>query len=477
MRPFRISRRALLLGAAGAAVPLPWLEIMEPTKSARAAAAGTPLRYLVCYAGSSLGGDQHQAPDEFLPDVVGPNYDLKTALAPLGTFGVQQHVSLVTGMRIPEDDSPAGFSHFHGGIHSASITGTHNGFPAGGAEQDAWAMGTSSDQIVADAWQSVGLKYKHLPLRVQVSEARGAFRVNDSLAFRMEGGEMARKLATESSPKAAYESLFFNFSKGTDPAQVIASDLAWRKRKSVLDFVRGSTERLMPRLGAADQQRLGLHLHEIRELEMQVSAAPTFEQSPSCDKLPDFGEDPAVNPGYSNEERRAKLMCDIMHMALTCDQTRVGTLLFTMPQCFMKATVLGLECNHHDLGHYGGGAAIPPNAVALGIAWHMKHFGYFLDKLAKTPDHGAMLIDNCAIAFLFEGGHGPDRTDPKKFTSHSGENMAVLVAGKAGGLKAGHHIVAAGSHPASVLVSCMNAVGVPAQALGNVSGEISGLRG
>lgn len=474
----RIDRRTALLGAAGAAIALPWLEIMEPIKAARALASTAPMRYLVCYCGSSIGGDEDNTPGEVVPTTVGPGYDLKTALAPLGIAGVQPYVSVVSGLTIPEDNSPAGFDHFHGGTHSALLTGVHNGFLPGGGEADSWAMGTSSDQIVADAMAPAGLKYKHLPLRVQVSEVRGAYRVADSLVFRMEGGTMARKLSMESSPQAAYESLFFNFTKGSDPAQLKAVDLEWRKRKSVLDFVRDSTQRLSSRLGTTDKKRLELHLNEVRDLEMQVGAAPMFVQSAACDKLPPFGDDPPVSAGYSNEEARAKLMCDIMYMALTCDQTRVGTLLFTMPQCFMSAQdTLGLSCTHHDLGHFGAGADTN-HKVALGIAWQMKHFGYLVNRLAQTPDTGATLLDNSAIAFLFEGGHGPQKGDPKgKLTAHSGENMAVLVAGKAGGLKAGNHIVAKGSHPANVLVTCMNAVGVATQKLGNVSGEIPGLRG
>ena len=55
--------------------------------------------------------------------------------------------------------------------------------------------------------------------------------------------------------------------------------------------------------------------------------------------------------------------------------------------------------------------------------------------------------------------------------------VACLVAGRVGGLHPGLHIPAPGMHPASVLISAMNAVGVPTTTLGDVSGEIPGLRG
>jgi hypothetical protein len=54
--------------------------------------------------------------------------------------------------------------------------------------------------------------------------------------------------------------------------------------------------------------------------------------------------------------------------------------------------------------------------------------------------------------------------------------MAALIAGRAGGLKGGLHVAATGKHPANVLITAMNAVGVPGN-LGEVSGNIPTLLG
>lgn len=474
MLSFRLNRRTLLRGAVGSVVALPWLEIMEPIKSAHAAPAAAK-RYLVCYAGISIGGDGDKKPGEFVPTNVGPNYDLKTALAPLGPAGAQPHVTVVSGMRIPEDDSPAGFDFFHGGIHSPMLTGVRNGSDG---STNPWAMGTSSDQVVADAFVPAALKFKYLPLLVQPTGYRGGpYKTRDSLSFRMEGGKEARRLGMNNSPKSAYNALFSNFVKPGDAVQVAATDLEWRKRRSVLDRVRTNTQRLMKRLGSIDRRRMEQHLSEVRELEAQIAMRPMADRGASCDKLEPITEDqPVGTDGYSNEDVRAKQMCDLMHMAFTCDQTRVGTLMFTMAQSFMKVTnFLGIGTDQHELSHYGGGADTN-HKVARAIVWQMKHFAYLVKKLSDTPDVGGSVLDNAAVVFMFEGGHGYGKGDPKKLTSHSGENMACLVAGRAGGLKAGQHLVATGLHPANVLVTCMNAVGVPTQKLGHVSGEIPGLR-
>ena len=54
--------------------------------------------------------------------------------------------------------------------------------------------------------------------------------------------------------------------------------------------------------------------------------------------------------------------------------------------------------------------------------------------------------------------------------------MACLVAGKVGGLKTGLHLQATGMHPARVLITAMRAAGYSGTSLGEVSGEIPGLR-
>ena len=66
---------------------------------------------------------------------------------------------------------------------------------------------------------------------------------------------------------------------------------------------------------------------------------------------------------------------------------------------------------------------------------------------------------------------------------HVGQDLANLdqprglVAGKVGGLKTGVHLRATGMHPARVLITAMRAAGYSGSSLGEVSGEIPGLRG
>jgi hypothetical protein len=110
------------------------------------------------------------------------------------------------------------------------------------------------------------------------------------------------------------------------------------------------------------------------------------------------------------------------------------------------------------------------------VAWHIKHFARLVSLLKSTPDVTGTLLDSAALVFLCEGGIGLDPSTGAAASVHSSDNMACLVAGRGGGLVPGQHIVAKGKHPANVLITAMNAVGVPG-GLGEVSGAIAGLRG
>lgn len=475
----RRARRSFLRGAAGAAVALPWLELFQPRKAS--AADKPPLRYVVSFMGTSLGGDGDPVPNLFVPNKVGADYDLKVATKPLGDLGVQDQVSIVSGLRVPIG-GPTGYSGFHAGPVSAILTGVAN-------SGNSTVMGTSSDEIVADAWEGQ-TKFRSLRFRVQVNGyAGGPYKVRDSISYRRDGGSESRKLDMEASPAAAYRALFFGFTPPANDEARAQREFEIASRRSVLDLVRGQTEPLVKRLGGADRIRMEQHLDEIRDLENRLSAVSPVLAG-ECKSPVDPGKDPAIggdvakdsnatpifglNAGYSGEEERAQAFTALLHMALVCDLTRVATLQYTMAQSFMNMYyILGYKTDLHQMSHFGAGRPTTTK-VSEGIAWHVKHFASLIKKLHETPEGNGSVLDNCALALLPEGGHGAGQDN---LFAHSCENMAVLVAGGAGGLRRGLHLQAAGKHPAMVLVSLMNAVGLPIDKLGNVNGAVAGLRG
>jgi hypothetical protein len=289
------------------------------------------------------------------------------------------------------------------------------------------------------------------------------------------------------SPQAAFEAMFLNFTPPVDDAEAKKRDFLLRSRRSVLDLVGGSAEKLIPRLGTADKLRMTQHLEEIRELERRIVAIPP-PAGGACRKPASPGADPPIggpqatdvtsgggfntNIGYSGEEERARAFCDLVYMAFACDLSRVGSLMFTMFQSHMNMYPLtGHRCDLHEIGHGGDPTSRGTLGVSKAIAWHVKHFAYLVQRFRDTPEGGGRLIDNSVLVLLHEGGHGLDTSSGKLNSSHSTENMACLIAGRAGGLSPGQHVIATGKHPANVLITAMNAAGVAGN-LGEVSGNI-----
>jgi hypothetical protein len=489
----KITRRAILRGAGGAALALPALDLMfDRHGTSFAQSMPIPRRYIVCFGGQSLGGDGDPLHNDYVQNTLGANYDLKSALAPLAP--VQAEVSVVSGLSIPTANGgavPAAGRRddFHVSSLSPLLSGMRS--PANTA-----SAAPTSDQVVAAAIAG-NTSFRSLAYRIQaewylsVSAPYG----RDIMSYKADpAGGSPLPIAPVVSPRAAFDALFTNFTQPSDPAAAARQDFLLRSRKSVLDLVGANLQKLVanPRLGTADQQRLQRHFDEIRDLERQISAMPPVTTA-TCQQLADPGADPAIggaqgvdaggnntyttNLGYSGEEERARIFCDLVHMAVTCDLTRVASLMFTMFQSHLNMYPLtGQRCDLHEIGHNGDPNSKGTLAVSKAIAWHMKHFGYLIGKLRDTPEGAGSLLDSCAIVFLHEGGHGLDTATAKTNSTHSTENMACLIAGRAGGLRHGIHVAAAGKHPANVLITAMNAVGVPGN-LGEVTGAIPELLG
>jgi hypothetical protein len=177
-------------------------------------------------------------------------------------------------------------------------------------------------------------------------------------------------------------------------------------------------------------------------------------------------------------------------MAFVCDLTRSASLqitvfqshmnarpiadgLGTLPGTFRPARWASVGGDLHEVGHNGdpnNRGQIPSSGL---LGWHVSHYAYLIDKLRNTPEGGGNVLDNSAIVFTPEAGHGLQLNDASSQNqTHSVENMVMLVAGRAGGLNPGAHIDGGRQHPARVLVRAMQAAGYNGTSLGDVSGTI-----
>jgi len=489
----QLKRRALLKAAGQAAVALP---ILELTHAGRVQAGGgeIPNRYVYIYCGMSAGRDG--AGTMLVPDQVGAGYDLPRSLWPLGDmalpyggtgFGVQDHVSVVSGLTIPwggfGETPPAGGKspEFHYNTVGPLVSGVR-----GESTRTGYARGPSSDQIVAQ--HIADRSHRHLVYRVQPVRyvgSNGGGGDAGRVSWRDNGGGGLEAVESNASPRLAFESLFSTFVPPDDTAALAALG----RRRRVLDMLRAKTESLVPRLGAADRARMEQHFEEIQALEARVDEIT--DVSGACMPPRDPGEDPSIgdahgtgmdgnheyteSAAYSDEERRAEILFDLIHMAFACDQARVAAVRMSFDQCFINALPLvGAASDVHELSH--GATTVDGFADACG--WHVKHFARLIQKLRDTPEFdGSSMLDHTAVVLVFEGGYGYDPEGDSNNRTHSTENMVAMVGGRAGGLAPGQHINANGAHPAAVALSAMQAVGANEAMLGEIGDTIPELFG
>jgi len=482
----KVARRTFLRGAAGFAMALPLMESMQAS-----AGVGAPRRYFLGFAGSSIGFPGFEY-DLLVPDIQGHGYDVKRALQPLVDLDIRDAVSVVSGMVLPWGDPgsvPAGgrVSAWHAKSVAPLVSGV-----AGADDGDERAQGVTSDQVAADMLGKL-TPHRLLGYRVQAAYYRGSNGDGGDrgrISYRDDNGQIV-PVDPIVSPRLAYESLFTGFVP-PDPLQATAALAVLRRRRSAVDLVLEDAETLIPKLGAADRIRLERHFDELRELEQRLDMdAPPI--TGSCEMFAHPGEDPAIggsvengdtdgyaNGGaYSGEQQRAEILTDLIAMAFICDLSRVGSLMYTMAQCFLSSQpLLGLPSDMHELGHFGvGGGQVGLDAMSDCVAWHVRHFGRLVQKLRDTTElEGTTVLDSSALLLMFEGGWGYDPEVGDALSVHSSENMSALIAGGAGGLNpgGGQHVRMAGTHPTQVINTGLRAVGVDHE-MGDVPGVIDAL--
>ena len=106
MKTLKLSRRAVLKGLGGVTLALPLLDVMLDGSPALAGTSAA-MRYAVMFCGQSMGADFDPLHNDFVPDKVGRDYDLKSALAPLSGFGDRPDVpDRVTPVPSPPSGGP-----------------------------------------------------------------------------------------------------------------------------------------------------------------------------------------------------------------------------------------------------------------------------------------------------------------------------------------------------------------------------------
>jgi hypothetical protein len=423
MKHFRLSRRAMLRGAGSVAIALPWLEIMEPARPARAAAAAAE-RFVMIY---TPGGT---VLEHWRPTGTETDFTLSPILSPLEA--VKQHLLVLDGIDMP---SAVGEQEQSGMI--ALLTGTAQA-------QNKFAGGPSIDQVLAHALETEGRRRSvELAVRWGTGKSHGVVSPMNIISYRDNG--TFEPVAPLLDPAAIWNELFGSVPGGRD----------WDA--SILDAVGQRYQKLAGRLGAEDRVRLEAHLEQIRELEQRLAVVssscspPAFVENPGYDPFEGLNsaDDGSVRDPATDAAIPAvgKLMMDMLVMALACDVTPVGSLMWSDSEAKYTLPWLGLNETHRFYLGDGGYRALECEAIQT---WYQEQHAYLIARMAEIDMGGHTLLDESVV---FISSHVQSPRDRSK------KNMPFLLAGGGGGLRTGRYLTY--DHPPhnDLLVAILNLFG------------------
>jgi hypothetical protein len=323
-------------------------------------------------------------------------------------------------------------------------------------------LGISADQVGAKAL-GAATRLPSLQLGIDGGGGSGNCDSGYSCAYtrNISWADATTPLPKITDPKQVFDQIF----EGVDPDESMAD--AEKRRlydTSVLDHVKADANALMPRLGYTDRQKLEQFLEGVRQQEQRLGSGPALTCMP--------GAEPPTGRGIAYDVH-VKAMLDLTTMALTCDATRVVTLMFGNGLSNKTHPFLDITGGHHDISHHSSDAAKIAQLAKIGI-WEMQQLAYFLTALKAVPDgEGQNLLYNSAV-FL-----SSDISDGNR---HNHDDLPVILAGNAGGkLHPGQHVAfpternAVKEKMSNLLVTMLEAAGVPGATLGDSTGPLAGL--
>ena len=442
-----LSRRTMLRGM-GAALSLPLLDSMVPALAAtRDTVANAPTRLGFIYVphGAVL--------DKWIPKDEGRDYTMSPTLKTLERH--RDNFTVITNLdnspAAPRAGEPLGG---HANISGAWLSGVH-AKPTEGADIQA---GVTIDQIAARRFEKE-TQLASLELAIEPTDLTGACDVGFSCAYvnTVSWKTPNTPLPTENNPRALFERLFGD--NDTTDAKVRMEQISLDR--SILDAVSEEVSGLQRKLGKSDQAKLDQYLSSVRDIERRIERA----EEQGLRDLPEMDRPTGAIP--ESYKDHVHLMYDLQVMAYQTDMTRVITFMQSREVSQRTYPEIGVPEPHHPLSHHQNK---PGNLVKLAKVncYFLEHLGYYLDKLAATPDGDGTLLDHMML--MYGSGMGDSNL-------HAPRDLPILLCGGGNGtLRPGNHLRVAEETPLSNLyVSMLHKLGLPGESIGNSSGGLEGL--
>jgi hypothetical protein len=417
----KIDRRRFLR-ASGVSLALPWLDVLAPARS-QAAAPPPPRRRMVCVC-TPLG----LHPPFFFPKDGGKDYTLSPYLEILKEH--RNDFTVLSGLAHPD------VGHSHDSIFSFLTGAPHPERRAGFRNR------ISLDQFAAE---HIGGETRFPSLALSCE------------GFSLSWTRSGAIVPSDTSPSHVFTRLFLDGRR----EEVAAQTQRLRDGQSILDTVGDQARKMRRSLGSADRDKVDEYFSSVRELETRLARAEVWSRKPKprVDARPPQN---IANP--ADLVGRARLMFDLVHLALQTDSTRLITLLLLGTS--LVPPVRGVTLGHHDLSHHGKDPDKIDQLKKVEIE-KLKTLAGFLAKLKQTKEEGESLLDRTMVFFSSNLGNA---------STHSASNLPIVLAG--GGFKHGQHLAFDPARPpplCNLYVSMLQRLGIAAERFGSSTGRLRGL--
>jgi hypothetical protein len=436
-----LPRRTFLKGV-GVSLALPLLDSMIPARTLLAQTAAKPLArlgFVYIPHGAIMA--------QWTPSAEGAGFEFTPILKPLEPF--RDRLNVISGLGHKAADTTA--------VHSLSPTTWLSGVrPKATQGVDAYA-GVTADQIAA---QQIGQDTVLPSMELATEDHSGLIGSCDrdygciymnTLSWRTPTTPMPMEI----NPRKVFERMFGQGGSATERLARIQED------KSILDAITRDVASLQVQLGPSDRQMMTQYLENVREIERRIQRAETSQGDEDL-------ELPARPAGVPFDyEEHIKLMYDLMTLAYQADVTRVITFMVSREVSNRTYPQVGVTDGHHAISHHQNRAEKMEKNVKI-QTYNISQFGYFLDKLKKTPDGDGSLLDHIALLY------GSNMSNSNAHDHYPLPNL--VIGGAAGRMQGGRHLKYADHTPmTNLLVTMLDKVGVKQESLGDSSGLLASL--
>jgi hypothetical protein len=421
------TRRAFLRGASGAALALPLLN--DVPRALAQSATTPPKRLIVVFSPNGT------IPSAWASTGSGAAFKPGTIQQPFVTAGHQNDLVIVHNLdNLPTTDGAGGDAHGLGigclltGIElqqgNQFLAGC--GVPGQFCGSSGWPNGMSVDQFIANR---VGKTTQFPSLDFAVK------RMSGSLWSRMSYSDVNVPVTPMDDPSVAFDRIFANVGTSASALQLQSA-----RRKSVLDAISPRYSALSAKLSAGDKAKVDTHLAALHDIESRLATMQPTMGAGSCVKpaRPALTASAEVMYNSSGMEvensandvdvpMRNQLIRDLVVAALSCDLSRVATMMLAPSRSDIFFNFIGINNSHHDLSHDPDTNTASQMKLVQINTWYATQVAALVTALKSVKEGAGTMFDNTIVFWCNELGIG---------NNHSHTKMPLLIAaGKNMGFK------------------------------------------